>query len=275
MRIVHLTPELPAAAGCTGGATRQFQLLQTPGRTRARHRRRRAGPGRAGALRRRAGSTPASASSRAHEGRATGDARRSAAIRPIRFLARRRGRDADPCWAWQASVFWERLRPLAVDCRSRARSGRRRHRARLRGTLDPATSLRRPVLLMLHNVGWHFYRRRADAAGGIGSTCVPCSRRGRTLVVRPARARLPTVSSSPVSHADADELARADAHGPAPAVVPNGVDTKSFVCDRGSRRRDDPLHRHALASAERARASRGSSSTSGARSFASAATHAC
>src|SRR3954466_11158027 len=28
VRIVHLTPELPAAAGWTGGATRQFHLLR-------------------------------------------------------------------------------------------------------------------------------------------------------------------------------------------------------------------------------------------------------
>src|SRR4051812_3545368 len=28
VRIVHVTPELPAAAGWTGGATRQFQLLR-------------------------------------------------------------------------------------------------------------------------------------------------------------------------------------------------------------------------------------------------------
>ena len=219
MRIVHLTPELPAAAGWSGGATRQFYLLRQ--------------------LAERGHDIVVVAPVQAAQERFVRELEALSALvvvsrRPpsrvreclaalVREPALAGAAATRPVLGWQADVFWARLRPLAV-------AAVREH--------DPDVVViehdyaaqwikdlpARPALLTFHNVGWHYYRRRAEAAQGIARRAFEAESRRALEDDRRALDRFAALVA--VSRDDADEVARET--GRTAAVVPNGVDTRSF-----------------------------------------------
>ena len=225
MRIVHLTPELPAAAGWTGGATRQFHLLRQ--------------------LALRGHEIVVVAPVQAAQERFVPEAehvglRVLASRRPdsrvretLAALARDRtlvlASATRPVLGWQAGVFWERLRPLAVAAIREHDPDvvSVEHDYAARWALDlPARS----AVLTFQNVGWHFYRRRAQAAGAFARRAFEVEARRALADDRRSLEYFATLVA--VSRDDAAEITRKT--GRSAKLVPNGVDTHDFAAT------DDP-----------------------------------
>jgi glycosyltransferase involved in cell wall biosynthesis len=220
VRIVHLTPELPAAAGWTGGATRQFHLLRR--------------------LAERGHDVVVIAPVQAAQERFVAELdetgmRIVASRRPpsrlreslaalVREPALVAAAATRPVLGWQADVFWERLRPLAIaavrEHNPDVLSIEHDYAARWMKDL-PA----RPAVLTFQNVGWHFYGRRAQAVQGIRRRAFVAEARRALADDRRTLDRFGALVT--VSRDDAEEIARRT--GRTSAVVPNGVDTRSFA----------------------------------------------
>jgi glycosyltransferase involved in cell wall biosynthesis len=218
VRIVHLTPELPAAAGWSGGATRQFHLLRQLAErghdivvvapVQAAQERFVPALEAFGALVVATRRPP----SRMRESLA-------ALVRDPALVAAAATR---PVLGWQADVFWERLRPLAIaTVREHDPDVVAVEHDYVAHWIKDIPS--RPAVLTFHNVGWHFYRRRADAAYGIARRALEAESRRALADDRRALDRFAALVT--VSRGDADEVARRT--GRTSAVVPNGVDTRN------------------------------------------------
>jgi polysaccharide biosynthesis protein PslH len=160
LRVLHLTPELPQWPGGTGGATRQFHLLRRL--VELGHDVSVAAPAtleqvtrindlEAAGLRTVISPRPASRWTET-----LGALPREPTLLP-RSLTR-------PVLAWQVSVFWHRLRPLALHAAAELRpdviSVEHDHASAWIRDLPG----RAPAVLTLQNVGWEYYRSRAAAA---------------------------------------------------------------------------------------------------------------
>jgi glycosyltransferase involved in cell wall biosynthesis len=215
MRVLHLTPELPCWPGGTGGATRQFHLLRRL--VELGHEVTVVAP------------VPAGETHRQAELEAAG-IRLRGAVRPpgrigetIGAIARQPSlvtRAATlPVLAWQVSVFWTALRPLALDEIASARPDviTVEHDNAAHWIGDLAGEI--PAALVLQNVGRHYYESRARAVRGVRAGWFSFEARrfsrhdGRWL---PHYGSLVAVSAR-----DAEDL-RATVGGHV-EVVPNGV----------------------------------------------------
>src|SRR4051812_44401925 len=162
VRIVHLTPELPAAAGWTGGATRQFHLLK---RLAERgHKIVVVAP--VQQAQERFVPELESVGVRVVASRRPPNRARESFAAVFRRPALVATAATRPVLGWQADVFWERLRPLAVAAVREHDPDvvHVEHDYAARWILDIAPER---AVLTFQNVGWHFYRRRAQAANGI------------------------------------------------------------------------------------------------------------
>jgi polysaccharide biosynthesis protein PslH len=229
VKVLALTPELPYAPGGTGGSTRQFHLLKAlvaaghevrciapvhPAQREGAERLRAAGVQLDGAMR------PVS---RVRE--AAG-----ALLRRPELAARAL---TDPVVAWQVEVFWASLRQRAVA----AVSGWRpdvvtvEHDWAARWSRDLPG--RTPAVLTLENLSWAYYDSRAAATDGLRAACLRYEARrfarfdGRYLADHDL---LIAVSEQDRRDARAVTATRCE-------VVPNGVDTSTFVvaADPGDR----------------------------------------
>jgi glycosyltransferase involved in cell wall biosynthesis len=216
LRVLHLTPELPYWPGGAGGATRQLHLLTRL--AELGHEPVVVAPATAGQMDR-----VADLESR---GVRAVVARRP----PSRVLetARAIARDprlvpqaaVRPVLAWQVSVFWRELRPLALravaELRPDVLSVEHDNAAPWAGELPGGL----PAVLTLQNLGWRYYESRASATGGARAAALRLeARRFRRFDERHARryARLIAMSS--------DDAAGLRALGRPVDVVPNGVAT--------------------------------------------------
>jgi glycosyltransferase involved in cell wall biosynthesis len=214
MRVLHLTPELPAPAG-VGGAVRQFHLLRrlvelgheidvvapvAPAQEGGAESLREAGVALDGVPRPR---------SRVVE------ALRAMAIRPGLAPAAA----LDPVLAWQVAVFWTRMRSrahrLLVERSPDLISVEHDYSA---GWIRDLPS-QPPAVLGCHNVSWHYYERRAQSARGLSA---PAFRLERARFLRYDRRHLPRYHLLiAVSERDREDLVRV---APVPCeVVANGV----------------------------------------------------
>jgi len=217
MRVLHLTPELPCWPGGTGGATRQFHLLRrlvelghevtvvapiAAGEELRRDELERVG------IRLRAAERPSS--------------RPLEAVRAIAREPRLAARAATlPVLAWQVSVFWAALRPLALaEIAERPPdvvSVEHDNAAHWLGDLPPEL----PAVLTLQNVGRHYYESRARAAHGPRAAWFGFEAR---RFARHARRWLPRYRALvAVSDRDAADLRGGSLGGAVVEVVPNGV----------------------------------------------------
>jgi glycosyltransferase involved in cell wall biosynthesis len=216
LRVLHLTPELPYWPGGAGGATRQFHLLA-----------RLAELGHEPAVV--APATPEQVE-RVADLEARGVRAVIARRPPSRVLetARAIARDprlvpqaaVRPVLAWQVSVFWRELRPLAMRAAAELRPDV------LSVEHDNAAAWARdlpgplPAVLTLQNLGWRYYESRAAAAGGAAAAALRLeASRFRRFDERHAGryARL-------VAMSDADAAGLLTLGRPVD-VVPNGVAT--------------------------------------------------
>jgi polysaccharide biosynthesis protein PslH len=208
VRILHLTPEAPLWPDGSGGATRQYHLLRRL--AELGHELTVVAPLPPGGLdlpgiRLVGAPRPAS---RLHE--------TAGALRLQPSLAPRAA--AMPVLAWQVSVFWARLRKLALAEIAQQRPDvvlvEHDNAAHWIGDL-PADI---PSVLTLHNLGPSYYASRADAAGGVAGLAL----RGEALRFRRHQERwLPRYRRLiAMSEQDAGRLG---GFGVPVAVVPNGV----------------------------------------------------
>jgi glycosyltransferase involved in cell wall biosynthesis len=219
LRVLHLTPELPQWPGGSGGATRQFHLLRrlaelghdvTVGAPATLEQVDRVADLEVAGVR--AVISPRPPSRWAETARALA-AEPGLAARGL----------TQPVLAWQVSVFWQRLRPLAL-----------RAAAELRPDVvsvehDQAAPWIRdlpggaPAVLTLQNVGWEYYESRSAAAREpLKAALALEARRFRRFDVRYARDYDALVA---VSDGDAEALRLL---GRPVEVVPNGVSTSEL-----------------------------------------------
>lgn len=215
MRVLHLTPELPYWPGGPGGATRQFHLLShlaTRGHEvvvvaplSVKDRERTATLTDAG-IRLEAVARPGS-----RFAEVAASLIRDPRLAPLAVTR--------PVLAWQVSVFWSALRPLAEEALRHLKpdvlSVEHDYAASWVGDLPTST----PSVLTLHNVGWHYYENRARAVRG-----------ARAAAFRVEAARFRSYDRRwlnrfshliAVSDRDRGDLARTVE--PPVGVVPNGV----------------------------------------------------
>jgi polysaccharide biosynthesis protein PslH len=221
MRIVHLTPELPYWPGGSGGATRQFHLLRrlvelghsvtvvapvTP------EQRARAGELAEAGIVLKAAPRPASR---------VGETLRALTREPVLAPAAA----IRPVLAWQTSIFWTALRPIA-----RAEVAENRpdvitveHDSAAHWIADMPADV--PAALVLQNIGPRYYESRAHAAAGPASMAYRLEARRfalhHTRWLRRYRALIA------VSEREAREL-RFAFHVPV-ETVPNGVATTELL----------------------------------------------
>ena len=214
MRVLHLTPELPYWPGGSGGATRQFHLL-----------RRLAGLGHevtvvAPYTSEQANGVPALADAGIRfEGLPRPGSQVTESLLALGREPRLALRAASlPLLAWQVSVFWTALRPLArrtasewrPDVLSVEHDNAAGWAADLRGV---------PAVLTFQNVGWLYYRSRAAAAGGVARVAYDLeARRFRRHDLRHVSRYRMLIA---MSERDREDLEQAT--GGAVEVVPNGV----------------------------------------------------
>jgi glycosyltransferase involved in cell wall biosynthesis len=216
LRVLHLTPELPVWPGGAGGATRQFHLLA-----------RLAELGHEPAVV--APATPGQVE-RVGDLQARGVRAVIARRPPSRVLETARAIARDPrlvpqaamrpVLAWQVSVFWRELRPLALRAAAELRPDvlSVEHDNAAAWARDLPAAL--PAVLTLQNLGWRYYESRAAAAGGAAAAALRLeARRFRRFDERHAGryARL-------VAMSDADAAGLSPLGRPVD-VVPNGVAT--------------------------------------------------
>jgi glycosyltransferase involved in cell wall biosynthesis len=219
LRVLHLTPELPQWPGGTGGAARQFHLLRrlvelghdvTVAAPATLEQAARVDDLEAAGLRTVISPRPASR---------WAETARALAGEPALVP---RG-VAQPVLAWQVSVFWHRLRPMAqraaAELGPEVVSVEHDHAAPWIGDLPG----RAPAVLTLQNVGWQYYESRAAAAPGpLGRALGLEARRFRRFDVRHLRAYDALVAMS-----DGDAAALRFLGRPV-EVVPNGVSTSEL-----------------------------------------------
>lgn len=216
MRLLHLTPELPYWPGGSGGSTRQFHLLRRL--AELGHDVTVVAPATSAQLERVADLEEAGIralvrerpQSRVHE-TAAALAREPALV----GLALSR-----PVLAWQVSVFWHRLRGVALravdELRPDVISVEHDNAAAWATDLPPGPGR----VLILQNLGWRYYRSRAAATQGVAGVAMSLeARRFHRFDLRRFGAYDALVT---VSEHDASELRSL----PMPVrVVPNGVST--------------------------------------------------
>lgn len=221
MRILQLTPELPAPSGGSGGSTRQFHLL-----------RRLAELGHDVTVVAPAPGAPEPPA----EVLAEAGVRTELVPRPsFRATEALRALVCDPELApavitrpvlgWQVAVFWASLRPSAL------RLAKERppdlvvveHDGASGWAADLPREL--PAVLTCHNVSWRYYQQRSAAATGLAARLLAVeARRFRTYDLRHFH-RYATLIT--VSEPDREAILR---EGPFPVeVVPNGVATDEFA----------------------------------------------
>src|SRR3954454_11197726 len=216
MRILHLTAEMPRWPGGTGGATRQFHLLRRQvelghevkvvapvpaGREDLRQTLASAGIGLEG---------PTRPSSRLRENLATVAGAPSLVARALPL----------PVLAWQVSVFWQELRPIAQRVAAAWRPDvivvEHDNSAAWIAALPSGI----PAALVFQNVGPSYYRSRAAASTGLARLAFDIdARRFRSFHSRTLGRYARLV---PVSEPDGRELQTLGAGVPI-EVVPNGV----------------------------------------------------
>lgn len=215
MRLLHLTPELPCWPGGTGGATRQFHLLRqlvqlghevtvvapVPARAEGQREHLR------GARIRLTG--PTRPDSRARETLA-------AVARDPALLARVA---AMPVLAWQVSVFWTALRPVALAeiAKHRPDAISIEHDSAAHWIDDLPPDI--PTAMTVHNVGRHYYESRARAATGARKAGLSIEARRFARHDRRHLRRFDALIA--VSDRDADDLR--SSHELPITVIPNGV----------------------------------------------------
>ncbi len=215
MRVLHLTPELPCWPGGTGGATRQFHLLKRL--VELGHEVTVVAPVPEGEEGRRAELDAVGIRLRSVTRPASRVGETLSALAREPMLVPRAVRL--PTLAWQVSVFWAELRALAVD---EIRQNRPdvigiEHDNAAHWIDDLPAEI--PAVLVLQNVGRHYYESRARSASGVRAAWFAAEARrfarhdGRWL---PRYARLIAVSDD-----DAADL-RKTLDVPV-EVVPNGV----------------------------------------------------
>ena len=168
MRILHLTPELPSWPGGTGGATRQFHLLRRL--AELGHEVTVVAPVPAGEEHRDAALEAAGIRL---EGSTRPRSRVGETISGIATDPRLVPRAATlPVLAWQVGVFWAKLRPVALRLLSERCPDvvMVEHDNAACWIADLPPDL--PAVLVLHNVGWHYYASRARAASGVRRTAL-------------------------------------------------------------------------------------------------------
>ena len=220
MRILSLTPELPYWPGGSGGATRQFHLL-----------RRLAELGHDVTV-----VAPATQAQVKHA-----RALEEAGVRPLLYerpasrvaetagvLARHPRLAAAavtrPVFAWQVSVLWQRMRPLA------ARAIREHpphvvaveHDYGAGWAHDLPADL--PAALTFHNLSWRYYESRAAAAS---RTARPLFAAEARRFARYDRGHLDRYGLA-VAVSDDDAAALRELSGVRVAAIPNGVDTRAL-----------------------------------------------
>jgi glycosyltransferase involved in cell wall biosynthesis len=220
LRVLHLTPELPLWPGGTGGAARQFHLL-----------RRLVELGHDVSV-----VAPAtSEQARRLDALEAAGLRTMSSLRPeSRWLETARALAGDPrlvldsltepVLAWQVSVFWHRLRPIALRAAAQLRpdvlSVEHDHAAPWIRELPGHP----PAVLTVQNVGWDYYRSRSAAARApLKQALALEARRFRRF---DARHLPPYDSLVAMSDADADALRSL---GRPVEVVPNGVSTAELA----------------------------------------------
>jgi polysaccharide biosynthesis protein PslH len=221
VRVLWLTPELPHWPGGSGGATRQFKLVE---QLVARgdevhvvapvHRDQRDG---ARALQA-AGVTLHGVDRPASRARET-----AAALRRRPALAADAARM--PLLAWQVEVFWTALRPIALRELARLRPDvvhvEHDWAARWAAGLPRA----QPWVCGLENLSWRYYERRAAAAAGLARLGHRIEARRFAAFDRRHLAAYDLLLT--MSRLD-DDLLRAVSDVPS-VVIPNGVDTRALL----------------------------------------------
>ena len=221
MRLLHLTPELPAWPGGTGGATRQFHLLRRL--VELGHEVTVVAPvpdGDDGARDALALAGVRLVESRRPASRLAESAR--ALLRDPRLPAAAVTR---PVLAWQVGVFWAAMRPLAIEAIESERPDMVmiEHDNAAAWVGDLPADLQ--TVLVLHNAGPEYYRSRAAASSGPARAAFGLeSRRFRRHHARWLGRYSLLIA---VSEADARSVSP---HGRPPVeVVPNGVASEELL----------------------------------------------
>jgi len=233
MRILHLTPELPCWPGGTGGATRQFHLLRRL--VELGHQVTVVAPLPAGDERRRAQLAEAGIQLRAADRPAS--RAREAALALVREPSLAVKALERPVLAWQVSVFWTMLRPLALDeiRESRPDIVTIEHDNAAHWVGDLPADI--PTALVLQNVGRHYYDSRQRSARGVRRAWFALEKRRFAKHDRHWLTRYATLIA--VSDRDAEEL-RGLLSVPV-EVVPNGVTSDELTPRPPSRERETLL----------------------------------
>jgi glycosyltransferase involved in cell wall biosynthesis len=221
VRLLWLTPELPHWPGGSGGATRQFKLIeQLVARGDEVHVVAPVHPGQRDGARGLAAAGATLHAVHRPAGRA-GEAAGALLRRPALALDALRL----PILAWQVEVFWTSLRPIARRLLAAERFDvvhvEHDWAARWAADLPPGP----PLVCGLENLSWRYYERRAEAAGGVAALGHRLEARRFATFDRRRLAAYDLLLT--MSRLD-DRLLRAVSDVPS-AVVPNGVDTSALL----------------------------------------------
>jgi glycosyltransferase involved in cell wall biosynthesis len=220
MRILSLTPELPYWPGGSGGATRQFHLLRRL--VELGHGVTVVAPATVGDIRRADDIEAAGVRAMLYERPA------SRVVETAGVLAKRPALVpaalVRPVFAWQVSVLWARMRPLALRAIREQRPDvllvDHDYAAGWIADLPPDI----PAALTFHNLTWQYYRSRAAAA----------RRRLRPFLSveawrfeRHDRRHIAPFGLA-VAVSDDDAVSLREVSDVPVAVIPNGVDTRAL-----------------------------------------------